>query len=297
MRASASASIRCARLGRERRVQRDEVGALEQRVERHAAEASRARPPCRTPRRGARPPARCGPAPTTPSVAPRRRRRASAAGSHVRHSPPRTVGGASGRSAARARAAARRRGRRWRRSARRACCRPGCRAPPRASRSMLSVPDRVVGDRPQPRRGVEQLGVDAVGEQRTAGPRPRRRARAARSGGGGSRPGQTSTSCCVASRAERVAGQPPGDRRGPWARILHYLAPMGRRVHVVVLAVAAPCCSRRPRGAADRARHHAGAPGRGDRCRTGSRSTFRFARAAGTGLGARLRRRARTATA
>ena len=69
--------------------------------------------------------------------------------------------------------------------------------------------DRVVGDRPQPRRRVDQLGVDAVGRAAPADPRARAARASSSSRGGGRRSGQTSTSCSAASRSRA----PPGSLR------------------------------------------------------------------------------------
>ena len=208
MRASAALVDQVARLRRQRAVQRDEVGALEQLLERHAVGAAvRATSiPKPSARRATAWPMR--PKPTMPSVAPVTSAPSVAVGlpgastgPRARRARPRAGGG-------RARAAARRRGRRSRRSARRACCRPGCRArsPPRGRRCRCrprSWRSRAVGGR------VEQRRVDGVGEQRQQPLGARRRARAARSGVGGRRCGQTSTSCASIRRSS--AG--PGRRR------------------------------------------------------------------------------------
>ena len=104
-----------ARVGRERAVERDEVRALEQLLERHAAGARRCgAPPSRSPRRAARPPGRCGRSRRSRASrrSPRRRgcgrARTSPTGPRARRARPRAA-------AARARAAARTRGRRSRR--------------------------------------------------------------------------------------------------------------------------------------------------------------------------------------
>ena len=114
-------------------------------------------------------------------------------------------------------AAARTRGRRWPRSARRACCRPGSRAPPPRRRRCCRSRPRSWRS-PAARAALDQLRVDAVGEQAQQPVASAACARAPRSGG--SRSGQTR----LVSRlqpVERRTGQPAGDEAaGHAARIL-----------------------------------------------------------------------------
>ena len=168
-------------------------------------------PPSRSPRRGAPPPGRCGPQPTIPSVAPAR-------------SAPRIRGGLPRPPLALAHLAPRPRGSRRASASSSAKARSavasvstsgvlptGMPRAAAASRSMLSVPTAVVRDRPQPRRGVEQRPVDAVGDERQQPVRVAR-ALAQRSAGGGSRSGHTSTSCAACRRSSAGTGSRAGDR-------------------------------------------------------------------------------------
>ena len=146
------------------------------------------------------------PKPMIPSVAPCTSAPSQRAGSHVRQArrahPP-----APAAAAARRRAAARTRGRRSPRVSTSGVTPTGI---PRA-RAGVKVDvvgaDRVVGDRAQPRGGVEQLAHRPDRSAGTADPRRPRPRRAARPAGGGSSPSQTITSCSRLSRSSASPGR------------------------------------------------------------------------------------------
>ena len=143
------------------------------------------------------------PGPTTSSVRPASSAPSQPRGSHVRHSPACTARRRLGQPP-RDREDQREGevGRRVRQHVRRAPDRDA------ALRARLEVdvvrPDRVVGDDPQPRAGVEQRGVDAVGQQAQqalgAGRPLAQRLRAPAA----ARPSQTSTSSSSAERVQRA---------------------------------------------------------------------------------------------
>ena len=85
---------------------------------------------------------------------------------------------------------------------------------PRAARRLevdVVEADRVVRDGPQLRRGVEQLGVDAVGEQRQQPLGARAHARAAVRAAAAGRPARRRRRARPARRSSAVAGQSAGD--------------------------------------------------------------------------------------
>ena len=159
------------RRGRQRRVQRDDVGLGERGVEVVVAPDGDA---CasRSPPRGARPRAPMRPGPTIASVAPWTSRPSQPPGSHVRQRPSRTARVRLGQAARggedqREGEVGGRVGEHVGRDADRDAARAGL-----VEVDVVGA-DRVVGDRAQARRGVEQRGVDAVGEQaqQALGPR------------------------------------------------------------------------------------------------------------------------------
>ena len=192
-------------VGRERRVEGDDVGALEQLAEREAgraravddlhpeaggaardgvADPAAADDAERGARRGRCRDRRPGPTCATRPRGPSRRRT---------------------RSRARARGSARTRGRRSRRSARRACCRPGCRArPPRRGRCCRSRPRswRSRAGWARRRAAPRRCGRLTIASSPSAS---RVRARSS-SGGGASSPGHVSTSCSASSRSSAGKG-------------------------------------------------------------------------------------------
>ena len=113
------------------------------------------------------------------------------------------------------------------------------RNPARARQREVDVvgPDRVVRDRPQARRSVEQRGRRRARSAGTAVPRRRRRPLAGPPARGASAPSQTVTSCAPRSRCERVAGSGARDEDRGHPRIL---AARSRVVHGILHGAPAP---------------------------------------------------------
>ena len=194
-----------ARLGGQRRVKRDEVGAASSSSsgtpdERELCTTSMPKPSARARDRLPDP---------APADDPERRAgevgaEVARAGSHVRHSPVADRGGALG--TIRRASAEQQREREVGGRVGQHVGRVADRDPARGRRLDVDVvgPDRHVRDRPQLRGGVEQRRVDAVGEQREQPLGARRRARAARRATAAVSPGHSSTSCAAAQAVERL---------------------------------------------------------------------------------------------
>ena len=212
-----------ARLGRERGVQRDEVG-LAQGARRGRRRGRRAGRPCRSPRRAARRRGRCARRRRSPASRRDSSSPSQPCGSHVCQSPARDVGVRLGQAArggeqqregevggrvgehvgrdADGDAALRRR--------RRGRC---CRSRRRSWRSPAG--------RARRRAGRRRRGRSAA----RAGPRRRRRRSRSSSGVGGRSPGQTSTSCSAARRFSPSPGSRRVTKQRAIARIMpHALA-------------------------------------------------------------------------